>query len=392
VVYLNRGQLLIINVFIKNMKYKIIGIFVLLSVLFVSAPKAAKANVWDDFIASLQPQQVAELQSAIALKAVTVNPIPVSACLPTTAPSITVTSPSIGETYTVGKSVTITWTSCNVSGNIYLGLVNGGHDSGLLSESPVPVTQGSYQWTVPMPEVLGNNYQIVAYTNPTDEIQGRSGTFTISAVTPLPAPAPVVSSTDLPKPPVSPTPVVGVTRGVKVVLVENPGGACKTSSTGQTPSTTPLTGQCASNTPSRWGNLVFHTKSDAVRTFQIILQNGGYLPASAKADGNLGPVTQAAINALQKAIGITQTGIIDSATANALGTLAIQQSSVKPVNIQPANIPVGSIIVSGGSSCTVWSVNSSNVATLLGSGSGAYDQSGVWMGCLMNGIVYHSSF
>jgi hypothetical protein len=177
-----------------------------------------------------------------------------------------------------------------------------------------------------------------------------------------------------------------------VVLVENPGGACKTSSTGQTPSTTSSTGQCASNTSSRWGNLVFHTKSDAVKAFQMVLQNAGDFPTTATADGSYGPITEASVLAFQGISNLPKTGIIDSATADALGALAIQQSQVKPVNIQPANIPVGSIIVSGGSSCTVWSVNSSNVATLLGSGSGAYDQSGVWMGCFMNGIVYHSTF
>ena len=103
----------------------------------------------------------------------------VNACLPTTVPSITVTSPSGGEIYNGGQQVLVKWTSCNVSGNVYLGLAAGGHDSGLLSESPVPVTQGSYQWTVPVHETASNIYKIIIDTNTNPDIQGRSGVFSI---------------------------------------------------------------------------------------------------------------------------------------------------------------------------------------------------------------------
>jgi len=108
---------------------------------------------------------------------ITTTTITTTACLPTTAPWIKVSSPKSGDTYTVGQETAIKWTSCNVA-NVYLGLINGGHDFGFLSESSVPASQDSYQWSIP--NKTGSNYQIVIDNNSSaPEVQGRSGTFTI---------------------------------------------------------------------------------------------------------------------------------------------------------------------------------------------------------------------
>ena len=87
------------------MKYKIISIFVLLFVFFVSVP-AAKAYTVDDLmtqIASLQ-QQVSSLQSAIALRAIA----PTIAPVPTTVPVPKVVTPTIST-----GCQTLYWTDNN---------------------------------------------------------------------------------------------------------------------------------------------------------------------------------------------------------------------------------------------------------------------------------------
>jgi hypothetical protein len=68
--------------------------------------------------------------------------------------------------------------------------------------------------------------------------------------------------------------------------------------------------------------------------------------------------------------------------------LIVQQSQVKPANIQPPSLPVDINVVVGtnGAGCAVW-----GDGNYLGSGSSVYDQSGVFMGCLLGQIVYHSS-
>jgi hypothetical protein len=186
-----------------------------------------------------------------------------------------------------------------------------------------------------------------------NEINMYASSNLFSIVPPPTLTTPGIATTPaVPATPVSAT----VNRGVKVVLVENPGGACKTSSTGQ----------CTSNTPGRWGNLVFGIKNnDAVKAYQMILQNAGYLPASAKADGNFGPATQAAVRALQKNSGITQTGNIDATTLGVLAPLIKAQSLIKPHIQVPPNAPVGLVVYGQGASCSVWSPNGDGSYSLI---------------------------
>ena len=169
------------------MKYKIIGVFVLLSVLFISAPMSAKAYTLNDLMAqitSLQ-KQVTGLQSAIALKAIspavvstikpivlpktitpTISPVitpttttttttlsaltsitpipvkptplPIKICLPSTAPWIQVTSPNGGENYNAGQQITVTWKGCNISTNTVMSVGLGYNYSGAFNTNYMP--------------------------------------------------------------------------------------------------------------------------------------------------------------------------------------------------------------------------------------------------------------
>ncbi len=107
-------------------------------------------------------------------------------CISTSTPSITVLSPLGGEAYTLGQSVTIKWTSCNVS-NVSLGLVSGGKDFGELTQTPIPAVQGSYQWVATNPGLSftgnsTNSYQVGIFsTNLTPEVLVRSGIFTVAS-------------------------------------------------------------------------------------------------------------------------------------------------------------------------------------------------------------------
>lgn len=96
-------------------------------------------------------------------------------------PSISVSSPVQGAAYTTGQQVTIKWTSCGVQ-NVYLGLVSGGKDYGLLSETPIPASTGSYQWTATNPgksftDLSTNSYQIGITSG---SVVAKSGTFTVT--------------------------------------------------------------------------------------------------------------------------------------------------------------------------------------------------------------------
>ena len=114
----------------------------------------------------------------------TTNIITPTGCLPTSVPSITVTSPSGGEAYTLGQQITVKWTSCNVQ-NLYLGLVSGGKDFGELNTTPILASQGSLQFTVSNPaqsftQSNINSYQIVIESQ-SPNVMVRSGVFSVSS-------------------------------------------------------------------------------------------------------------------------------------------------------------------------------------------------------------------
>jgi len=106
---------------------------------------------------------------------------PIAACLPNTPPSITITNPIAGASYTVGQNINITWTACNVQ-NISLGLMSGGKDFGEIAQN-ISASLGSYQWQVsnPAQAFTGSNintYQIVAQSLSPD-VTVRSGIFSV---------------------------------------------------------------------------------------------------------------------------------------------------------------------------------------------------------------------
>jgi hypothetical protein len=105
-------------------------------------------------------------------------------------PVITVSSPNGGENWVVGSSHNITWTSQGIAGNITLKLYVNGVDQGRIFADPIPITNGSYTWTIGnnLPNgytiVPGSNFQVmVRYTSEINDLSNSS--FTISdSVTP----------------------------------------------------------------------------------------------------------------------------------------------------------------------------------------------------------------
>ena len=109
-----------------------------------------------------------------------------SSCVSTSPAAITITSPASSAVFSAGQRVTITWASCNVD-KVFIGWAQGGHDKGFFSETPVPASGGSYQWTVPgYPGIVGGDYwihvdQAVPQPNNTwtSGVYGKSGSFSI---------------------------------------------------------------------------------------------------------------------------------------------------------------------------------------------------------------------
>ena len=106
---------------------------------------------------------------------------------PTCTPSIVVSSPAAGSSYTTGQSVTVNWTACGVA-KVNLGLVSGGKDYGMISQAPVSSATGSYQWTATNPGkgftgLNTNSYQIVVSSD-MESVMAKSGVFTVTTPEP----------------------------------------------------------------------------------------------------------------------------------------------------------------------------------------------------------------
>lgn len=94
-------------------------------------------------------------------------------CTPTAAPSIIIISPIEGQTHPVSKENIINrniikWVSCNIK-DVYISLANGGHDMGLLSETPILAELGAYEWNVP--DTSSENYKILVKTSSEPYVQ-----------------------------------------------------------------------------------------------------------------------------------------------------------------------------------------------------------------------------
>ena len=74
-----------------------------------------------------------------------------SACMPGNPVSVTLTSPNNGGTYQAGTQLNISWESCNLSANSWIGLAaNEAHVA-----SKLPVTQNNYVWKIPIDSYCG---------------------------------------------------------------------------------------------------------------------------------------------------------------------------------------------------------------------------------------------
>jgi hypothetical protein len=62
-------------------------------------------------------------------------------------PSLTLTSPNGGESWTIGSTQNITWDAVGISGDVRIVLLKNGASVGTVIGS-VPAAQGSYSWTV----------------------------------------------------------------------------------------------------------------------------------------------------------------------------------------------------------------------------------------------------
>jgi hypothetical protein len=74
-------------------------------------------------------------------------------------PTITVTSPNGGESWTQGTLHNITWTSEFVTGDVMIELSDG--VSTVLLEDSIPAAAGTYGWNIPADQALGSNYTII---------------------------------------------------------------------------------------------------------------------------------------------------------------------------------------------------------------------------------------
>ena len=83
---------------------------------------------------------------------------PTTLCTATDPTSITVTSPNGGETFNIGNTMTINWSTCNPPANswVLLGINGGGH----LIEQQIPLSQTSYVWTIPSSFFGYNDYPL----------------------------------------------------------------------------------------------------------------------------------------------------------------------------------------------------------------------------------------
>ena len=107
------------------------------------------------------------------------------ACLTVAAlgQSITVTAPNGGERWTLGDTVTITWTASDIGGDVRILLLgSGGTLIGTIA-SAVPVTPGSFSWEAGAlatgTAAAGENYVIRIRSNRLDLWDNSNGTFAL---------------------------------------------------------------------------------------------------------------------------------------------------------------------------------------------------------------------
>jgi hypothetical protein len=93
----------------------------------------------------------------------------------TPTPTIQVSSPNGGETWTHGTSSSVNWTTSNLSGNVTIDL----HKVGVLSRNIGTATaaSGAFSWTVPSDCATGTDYKVRVYQGTTEDYSDNSLTI-----------------------------------------------------------------------------------------------------------------------------------------------------------------------------------------------------------------------
>lgn len=99
-------------------------------------------------------------------------------------PAITVTSPNGGESWTVGSSHSITWTSANVA-NVKLEYSSDAGVTWSTITASVPASPASYTWTVPSTTTTSGLVRVSDLASATSDVS--NATFTVTSTSPIPA-------------------------------------------------------------------------------------------------------------------------------------------------------------------------------------------------------------
>ena len=89
--------------------------------------------------------------------------------------SITVSSPDGGESWVLGSTQDITWSSTNVSGYIGIQLYSG--DSYVNSISSSSANDGVFSWNIPSTLTPGDDYRVRIYSTSDSDIQDYSNSY-----------------------------------------------------------------------------------------------------------------------------------------------------------------------------------------------------------------------
>jgi|GEM_PF-3034698 len=92
-------------------------------------------------------------------------------------PSLTVTAPNGGENWQLGSQHNITWPAQNITGNVAIHWVRDGALTTGIAE--VPVSPGSYTWTIPTDLTPGSAYKIMIRNGTTED--SSDSNFTLSS-------------------------------------------------------------------------------------------------------------------------------------------------------------------------------------------------------------------
>lgn len=77
---------------------------------------------------------------------------------------LAITSPNGGESWALGSTHAVTWTSVNLSGGVTLALIGVNSTTPQLTiATNIPVQQGVFQWTIPAAIIPGSYYKVKVF-------------------------------------------------------------------------------------------------------------------------------------------------------------------------------------------------------------------------------------